>query len=290
MTLSTDFLQHITTQIKTATGSQGRINDVKPVSGGDINLAYRLYTEKESFFIKTNSASKYPDMFSLEAKGLKSLGEIAPPVLATGTFENLGYLLLPWINSGINDKNAQENLGRQLAGLHRKRSSTFGLDHDNYIGKLPQLNTPTQNWSDFYIQNRLNHQLQMVEKSRLADPLLSKKFQLLFNKFDQLFPFEPPAQLHGDLWSGNYIITNNAVPVLIDPSIYFGHREMDIAMTALFGGFETAFYQAYNESFPLQAGWRERLPLWHLYPLLFHLNMFGTSYLSSIHNALDKYI
>lgn len=290
MALSTAFLQHIAIQIESATGSKHRINYAKQVNGGDINFAYRVYTDTESFFIKVNSANEYPDIFSLEAKGLKSLGEVAPPVLGTGTYENLGYLLLPWISSGNNDNKAQENLGRRLADLHRKHNLSFGLNYNNYIGRLSQLNTPKQNWSEFYIQNRLNYQLLIAEKNKLADAILFKKFQLLFNKLDQLFPVEPAALLHGDLWSGNYIIATDSVPILIDPSIYYGHREMDIAMSALFGGFETAFYNAYNESFPLQAGWQERLPLWQLYPLLVHLNMFGTSYLPSVHTALDKFI
>lgn len=289
MSLSQLFTQHIQDLIQSLTGLKENIRQIQTVSGGDINQAYRIETTGKSYFIKVNNRIAYPDMFELEADGLNMLGNNTPQVLASGSFEKDIFLLTEWIESGQNDKTAQENLGRVLARIHRKKDANFGLSYHNYIGRLHQPNYPCNNWTDFFIEQRLDYQLRLASEKKLIAKQVLMNFENLFKRVSDLYPTEPPSLLHGDLWKGNYIISSDSKPVLIDPAVYYGHREMDIAMTHLFGGFSPDFYYAYNEQFPLQPGWDERFSFWNLYPLLVHLNMFGSSYLPEIKECLKKW-
>ena len=170
--------------------------------------------------------------------------------------------------------------------MHKQTDEKFGLDFDNYIGTLPQNNTQDKNWVDFFIRNRLLAQLDVGNYSLSV----RQDFEKLFKKLPDLFPNEKPAILHGDLWSGNFLVKDRETPVLIDPAIYFGNREMDIAMCKLFGGFHADFYASYNEEFPLESDWEERINLCNLYPLLVHVNLFGGGYLNQVKNILSYYV
>lgn len=264
------------------------------VSGGSINSCYKLRAGKQCFFLKINDSRKYPDMFLKEAEGLKTiLGTNAinvPAVIAQGTAGTEQYLILNWVEERAGYRQAWEKLGENLAKMHQTSSHSFGLDHDNYMGSLVQSNKGHHSWASFFINERLIPQVQMATKRHLLDSPLTDKFNQLYGMLPELFPEEAPSLIHGDLWSGNYMITEGGEPVLIDPAVSFGHREFDIAMTTLFGGFDQSFYDRYNDAFPLQKGWEKRLPLWNLYPLLIHLNLFGSSYLSPIKSSLAKYI
>jgi len=233
-------------------------------------------------------------MFLAEAEGLKLLGQAGavrvPSVIAHGAAGMEQFLLLEWIDRGQTDTFTQGLLGRQLAGLHGHSHKSFGLEYDNYIGSLPQKNTFCSFWTDFYVSQRLQPQLQSAVDKGLVSSVLKNEFENLFKRLDKLYPPEKPALIHGDLWSGNYVVSLSGEPVLIDPAVSYGHREADIAMTTLFGGFTKEFYQSYNESFPLEAQWEERLDLWNLYPLLVHVNLFGSGYLGSLQQALRKYL
>lgn len=262
----------------------------KPLYGGDINQSVQLQTEKGTYFLKWNSKKSYPQMFEKEARGLESIANTktidTPKIIATGSTENEAYLLLSFIHSTANKKNFWELFGQQLANLHRNTAKQFGYNEDNYIGSLPQRNIKHNSFIDFFIHERLEAQLDMVEKSHKIESKHRKAFEALYKQLPNILPEEPPALLHGDLWSGNYMVNSLGKPCLIDPAVYYGHREIDLAMTTLFGRFDPIFYEAYNTTHPLEKDWQKRLPIYNLYPLLVHVNLFGGSYLREIEQIL----
>jgi protein-ribulosamine 3-kinase len=188
-----------------------------------------------------------------------------------------------------------EMLGRQFAELHRYRGKKFGFFEDNLLGDSPQSNKPSkegsQNWAVFYAENRLEFQTNLAVKKGYATPELTNLMENLIKKFSDLISGteEEPSLLHGDLWSGNYLIDGRGIPWLIDPAVYYGHREADMAMTSLFGGFSNAFYSAYKSAYPIAPGYAEREPLYQLYHLLNHLNLFGTGYYDQVISILRRY-
>jgi fructosamine-3-kinase len=268
------------------------LNLVGVIGGGSINDAHRIQTSAGVYFAKTNVADAYPGMFEAEARGLEFLQmhstfEI-PVSLATGQEGNTQWILMPHIAPSAKKTNYWEDFGRKLAEMHRKTQSTFGLDYDNYLGSLNQYNKPNESWADFFVQQRLIPQLKMAEDRSLANPEMIRYFEKLYKKAYNLFPNEPPAALHGDLWTGNFMTNEKGEATIFDPAVYFGHREMDIAMSKLFGGFDKRFYEAYNESYPLEKGWENRLAIANVYPLMAHINIFGGSYTSQVMGILRK--
>jgi protein-ribulosamine 3-kinase len=270
-----------------------QITSVTPISGGDINRAFQLRTQSGSYFLKYNDANRFPRMFETEALGLKLLkrpgAPRVPEVLAHGESGKHTWLLLEYITQGGYGKNFWDDFGFSLAQLHKNSQETFGLDHDNYVGSLPQSNKTHQSWPDFFIEERLGRQLEMARKKGLLDSALMRSFENLFKVIPSIFPSEPPALVHGDLWSGNFMSDTYGNPCIIDPAVYYGFREMDIAMSKLFGGFSSRFYESYHEAFPLASGWQQRLDICNLYPLLVHVNLFGGGYLGSVRAALKGY-
>lgn len=271
----------------------GDIINIQTVPGGCINEAAKVTTGKGNFFIKWNSASKYPGMFEAEARGLELLraaGKIyIPKVAFTDIIEETSFLILEWVEPGKRDKDFWSDFGSSLALMHQKTNNKFGLDHDNYIGSLHQSNKRHNTWSGFFIEERLEPQLKLAKNSNKIDNTIIKKFNSLYKELEEIFPSEKPALLHGDLWNGNYMTSPEGKACIFDPSVYYGHREMDIAMARLFGGFDQEFYKAYNEQYPLEKGWQDRLDICNLYPLLVHINLFGGSYLSQVKSILSAY-
>ncbi|MBL4577307.1 MAG: fructosamine kinase family protein [Flavobacteriales bacterium] len=270
-------------------GSALKIERVLPTGGGSINRTVQLQTTEGSFFLKFNDAQLYPRMFELEKRGLEVLRQaneiLIPEVIECGEAGEFAFLLLEYIDSGIQRREFWEDFGLSLARLHKCSSTTYGLDHDNYIGSLEQSNAPYKSWSEFFVAERLAPQVRMAQLSSEIVGMFTK----LYEKVDALFPEEQPALLHGDLWSGNYMTSADGAAVLIDPAVYYGHREMDIGMTKLFGGFSEGFYAAYNSAYPMEAGWETRVDICNLYPLMVHVNLFGGSYLSQVTSILRKY-
>jgi len=269
------------------------LKNVSSIHGGDINLAYRLDTTHGSFFAKFTASKTFPDVFQKEAKGLLLLSECSalyiPKVICFGENSTDSWLVLEWLESAGNSTDYWQALGSGLAQMHRETANQFGLDHNNYIGRLPQNNTQHDAWSTFYAGERLEP---LVRLARNASKLLSsdvKSFERLYKCLNAIYPNESPALLHGDLWSGNVSNTVNNVPIVFDPAVYYGHREMDLAMTRLFGGFANGFYTAYINSYPLEKGWEQRVKYSQLYPLLVHLNLFGGNYLNSIQGILKEF-
>jgi fructosamine-3-kinase len=270
------------------TGSRG-------VSGGDINQAHALtLADGRVVFAKTNAHAD-PAMFPAEARGLAWLGEAGalrvPAVLAVSDGP-VPFLVLERIVPAARRSDFDERLGRGLAALHRHGAPAFGLDHDNFIGRLPQANAPLARsgggWAAFYRTRRLEPQLARAVDTGLASTALRRGCERLFAVLeDRVGPPEPPARLHGDLWGGNLLADETGAPCLIDPAVYGGHREVDLAMMRLFGGFSSRVFAAYDEAAPLAEGHEDRVPLYQLYFLLVHVNLFGGSYLASAERALS---
>ena len=265
-----------------------------PVGGGSINDAYRLMTRSGNYFLKTNAADRFPSMFEAEADGLARLWATTairvPEVMAHGAFEGLSYLLMEYIPKGTEDEDFWHAFGERLAALHRSTSAHFGLDRPNYIGTLEQVNTPETEWHTFMVQHRLEPLVRKARDNGKLDAGIAMRCERLYGRLGALFPKEVPALLHGDLWQGNFLCTVDAVPVLVDPAVYFGHREMDLAMTRLFGGFDAAFHIGYQEAWPLEKGWQKRVELCQLYPLLVHANLFGGNYVKQVDAVLKRFV
>jgi fructosamine-3-kinase len=263
----------------------------RPLSGGDINQANAVtLSDGRMLFVKSHRRPPL-GMFRAEARGLKWLADASalrvPTVIAVDERFLVLELLLPRPPAPSFD----ENLGRGLATLHARSAPGFGLDYDNFIGPLPQSNRSTASWSDFYAHERLEPQLRRATDVGRLSPSLARDMRRLLGKLKALVgPAEPPARLHGDLWAGNLMCDEDGAPCLIDPAVYGGHREMDLAMMRLFGGFSARTFQAYEEAFPLAVGHAARVGLYQLYPLLVHLNLFGGSYLAGVQSALAALI
>ena len=277
----------------------------RSVSGGDINRAYRLTVRsgdgsEHELFLKENSVSLW-SMFEAEAAGLEALGNTGaipvPEVLGLGIDGTSSFLLLSWVPSGAPAPGFWEDFGKQLAELHRADTSSllagagrFGFSGDNFIGSTPQVNEPRDTWVSFFQECRLQPQLKMASSAGLLNSSDLAVADRVLNRLDELLVEpESPSLLHGDLWSGNYMVGPDGRAMLIDPAAYVGHREADLAMTELFGGYHPAFYAAYRNAAPLQPGYEDRRDLYNLYHLLNHLNLFGTSYYSSVRRILAKY-
>lgn len=270
-----------------------KILEARSIHGGDINEAWKVSTQLNKFFIKVNTSAQAQQMLFTELRGLKLLSDsktilCAEPITCENTGE-YSFLVLSYIEEGIKSNSFWQLFGQQLAELHKQSQEKFGLNFDNFIGWLPQSNTEHTNWSDFYIQERLAPQLKLAYEQRLIEENWIKTFEQFFKKLPDLLPEERPALIHGDLWSGNFLANQEGIPVLIDPAPYYGHREVDLAMTRLFGGFSPLFYQSYQENFPLQVGFEERIALYQLYYLMVHLNLFGRTYLNSVLQIIRQY-
>jgi fructosamine-3-kinase len=278
-------------------GTQGkrvRILDAVPVYSGSVNDTFRLETEAGRFFLKCNTADRFPSLFTAEADGLSILRATGilrvPQVVAQGEQGDTTFLLLEFIAEEEEDPDFQARFGRALARLHRCTNAAFGLDRDNFIGLLPQVNTLHADWAEFLVECRFAPLVKMARDHGRIHPGDAVRFERLYAKLPALFPPEIPALLHGDLWKHNYMAAKGGEPVLIDPAVYFGHREMDLAMTKLFGGFSPEFYAAYQAEEPLEAGWEARTGLCNLYPLLVHLNLFGGGYADRVSAVLRYYV
>lgn len=273
--------------------NMGDAQSVRAVSGGSINDAYRLETSEGTFFLKMNHSSRYPNMFDAEKRGLELLCLSAfkiPRPIATATVGDYQFMLMEWIEKGVPKRDFWTEFGRGLAALHSISGQAFGLDHDNYIGSLPQNNSECQNWSDFYREERLIPQMNLAKSQGRLTTGMKIGFDGLFEKLETIFPVEKPSLIHGDLWSGNLMVADSGSPSIFDPAVYFGHREMDLAMMALFGGFGNDWVDVYNEVYPLENGWRERIPIGQLYPLMVHVNLFGGGYGRDVESILKRFV
>jgi fructosamine-3-kinase len=262
-----------------------RVTAATPVAGGDINEAFRVELGGRAVFVKAHRDPP-AGMFAAEAAGLAWLGAgplRLPRVLAVGG----SWLALEWLALGAAGRASHAALGRGLAALHGVGAPSFGFASDNFLATLPQANAPIADWPTFYVERRLRPLVELgVARGRMPD--LRRSLDALCARPDRFGPPEPPARLHGDLWWGNVAVADGA-PVLIDPAVYGGHREIDLAMLALFGELPGALVEAYQEVAPLAEGWRDRLRLHQLYPLAAHAVLFGGGYGDQVARALAAY-
>jgi fructosamine-3-kinase len=279
--------------IEKFTGQKTELLRVGIVGGGSINDARKIDTTSGSFFAKINSDEAYPGMFEAEAKGLVFLKENSsfniPIPLGTGVTEGVQWILMENINRAVKSEDYWEKFGQRLAEMHRHSNSHFGFDGDNYLGSLRQLNEKKDSWPEFFSEMRLKPQLKWAKENGEATTEMLRLFEKVFNRIENIFPKEPPAAVHGDLWTGNFMTGSDGEAVIFDPAAYYGHREMDLGMSKLFGGFDKRFYEAYHDAYPLEKGWEERIHIANLYPLMAHVNLFGGSYTSQVVNILRKY-
>jgi fructosamine-3-kinase len=266
----------------------------KTIRGGSINDCQRVGDGNLFVFVKSNSATKFPQLFEKEKHGLELIQKQAviktPGIIDCFEIEGQQLLLLEWIESGERTTRFWESFGKQLAALHQVRNETFGLSENNYMGSLPQINNPSASWTDFFRSQRL----QPLVNTCLSKQLLSTKhvseFEKLYSRLNEIFDREEkPALVHGDLWSGNFMCDKSSEPVLIDPAVYFGHPAVDLAMTTLFGRLPERFYETYHHFHGLPSNYEEQWEVCNLYPLLVHLYLFGTSYLAAIEQTLKRY-
>ena len=266
--------------------------EAQPVFGGDIAQTYRLHTNRGAIFLKFIAQSALPYSLSVEANGLTALYEsksmAIPDVLWQGDASPYSYLVLPWLPNGPLPTSAGFTFGQELARLHQTTGPYSGWDRPNLLGRLSQINAPDSHWPSFWRANRIEPHLQAMQDQGLLPTPIKENIQTLKKRLDDFLPAEGRSLLHGDLWSGNYLYhSEEGRCYLIDPAVYYGHYEVDIAMTKLFGGFPSTFYDGYFTAKPLTTGWQKRQAIYQLYYLTAHVLLFGSSYLSRVKSKLS---
>ena len=269
------------------------INSCQMLGGGSINDVYQLNIAGELFVLKANTPGVYPQMFEKEAKGLALLksesGFKIPEVIGFVENESTCFLLLEYIPTGNPSNDFWESFAEKLAQLHqvKSRNDKFGLGYDNYIGSLHQANDWENDWPKFYVEHRL---VPLFEKAvNLFDKNERKHLENLINRLEDLIPKESSVLVHGDLWSGNYLVSDQNEPTLIDPAVYYGHREMELAFMQMFGGYDSSLFETYDEILPLEKGFESRKEIHQLYPLLVHSVLFGGLYVQQVKGILRKF-
>lgn len=281
---------HIAAHISQVTGAAFEIGDRRSVSGGCINQGYRVSHGNTAYFVKLNQASALA-MFEAEAAGLQQMQQTRtmriPTPICYGAEGGSAYIVLEWLQLGRGSDRAWQRMGQQLAAMHQANvADQFGWERTNTIGSTPQINTWTTDWITFWVEHRLGYQLKLAQRHGgyfpLQDSLLATVPHLLAGHTPQ------PALVHGDLWSGNAAVTDAGEPTLFDPATYVGDREVDLAMTELFGGFPASFYQGYRQVLPIDKGYQQRKTLYNLYHILNHFNLFGGSYEAQANRMMSQ--
>ena len=277
---------------------------VRSIGGGDISNAAYFQASRLAYLVKWHARPPQPmpgwaGLFAAEALGLQLLATAdavrVPEVVAHGQVEDEGpgYIVLEWIERDGGDRSAAgAELGRRLSNLHRVTAQAYGLDHGNYCGATPQDNRWAASWTEFYGDRRLGFQLALAERHGLMPRQRRQRLERLIGQLGRWIDESAcrPSLLHGDLWGGNWLVATGGEPVVIDPAVYYGDREAELAMCRLFGGFPPEFYRAYDEAWPPAPGRDQRVPLYQLYHVLNHLNLFGEGYGGHVDAILRRYV
>ncbi len=268
-------------------GTNRKIETIQAAAGGDINQAYSCATDAGIYFVKVNRASVI-DMFQTEALALNELKQKSDFVIpaVVGVYEGAQQcaLVLEYIALHALDNAGFYKAGDTLARLHQQPQAFFGWSQDNYIGATEQINLRSQDWFEFFVYQRLAFQIERLNDSVLKAQL--KYLPELKRYFENCLVV--PSLLHGDLWSGNIAANGQGQPVIYDPASFYGDREMDLAMTELFGGFPVSFYQGYQSVWPVEDGYARRKNLYQLYHILNHANLFGGHYVTRARSMLAQ--
>ncbi len=283
--------------VQAETGSPCRLTTVSPLSGGCIHSACRLTCEDGRNYFCKISSDPGTEMLERELEGLVALNQAAtirsarPLVCGSVPSQGKEFLITEYVERGSPRPGFSERFGRDLAQTHRNLpAERFGFHRDNYLGSTPQPNTWTSGWCDFWREHRLGFQLELSRRNGYSAVELQQPGSELMDQLQDRIggADEPPCLLHGDLWSGNFLVDEQGRAVLIDPAVYYGSREAELAMCRLFGGFGAGFYRSYEEAWPLQPGASQRIEIYQLYHLLNHLNLFGAGYLSGCIDLLRR--
>ncbi|MEM9116757.1 MAG: fructosamine kinase family protein [Cyanobacteria bacterium P01_F01_bin.56] len=278
----------IAQEITRTTGRPFAIQDRRSISGGSINQAFRITDGDRDYFLKLNQAAQYA-MFEAEALGLREMAETqtirVPKPICWGTAERSCYIVMEYLPLGNSSRDSWYQMGQDLAAMHRVTSDRgFGWQRNNTIGDTPQKNPWTVDWVEFFVEHRLRYQFQLADRRgtfRRQEELLAAIPSLLAGHTPE------PSLVHGDLWSGNASVTADGTPVILDPATYYGDREVDIAMSELFGRFPQPFYDGYDAAYALESGYETRKILYNLYHILNHFNLFGGGYGSQAQRMID---
>jgi fructosamine-3-kinase len=264
-----------------------------PIGGGSINYAFRADYKNERTFVKANHRDRYPLMFEAEAKGLGLLaasnGFRVPEVNVVSHEGPWALIAMEFIETGSPSVSFADDFAHNLLDLHQGTASSFGLDHDNYIGSLDQSNRSHNTWSAFFASERIIPQLKMAMDSGAMEHRWMAKAERILSQLEVYFPPHPPALLHGDLWSGNYMIDASGNPVIMDPAVYYGHPLMDLGMMRLFGGFDPEIFRIYASKKGWSNDWEAGAEVANLYPLLVHVNLFGGGYVQQVQQIIQRF-
>ena len=290
MAITKEIIQGI---IDETIAGQPEVIGISPVSGGCIHNAQKIITSGGNYFVKLNNASDL-NMFETEYSGLKLLAEAGeinvPEPISNGVIDGQAYLLLNFIDSSSRKSRFWHEFGIAMARLHKfHQNDQYGLSYSNYIGRLDQYNEFSDDWVSFFIEQRLEVQFKLAFDNGYIDRSYLENCTLFYKQLPGLLPVEPPSLLHGDLWSGNFMTGEAGQPVIIDPAVYYGNREIELSFTKMFGGFDRKFYHSYKEVFPLEPGFEDRVDIYNIYPHLVHVNLFGPSYLGGVTPVIRKY-
>lgn len=284
------FWHEVEQSLSATLGSTVHLKVPSAVAGGSINQTFRLESNRGPFFVKVNGADGL-DMFTAEAEGLEELQQSeslrVPSPLAWGVAGHQAFLALEYLELG--GAGSSTALGEGLAAMHRVTADQFGWYRDNTIGSTEQKNQHETDWLVFFGEYRLRFQLDLAFAHGAGARSRDQGYRLIECMADLMVGHDPePSLVHGDLWSGNYAFTRAGEPTIFDPAVYYGDREVDLAMTELFGGFSREFYAAYRHAWPVDAGYSTRKKLYNLYHVLNHFNLFGGGYLSQAQRMIDS--
>jgi fructosamine-3-kinase len=280
----------IATHISQSMGQPFQLETRRSVSGGCINSGYAISGSQQTYFVKVNQADQLA-MFAAEAVGLEEMLASqtirVPKAICWGTAAGSAYLVLEWLELGYKGESAWEAMGQRLAALHKTSSPDgFGWKMSNTIGSTVQVNPWTIDWTEFWAEYRLGYQFKLAAQKGGVFPNQNRLLNAIPKLLEGYHP--QPSLVHGDLWSGNAAVTQTGEPVIFDPAIYYGDREVDLAMTELFGSFPADFYRGYTAAFPLDSGYPQRKTLYNLYHILNHFNLFGGSYAAQANRMIEQ--
>ncbi|SFV35527.1 fructosamine kinase family protein [Thermoflavifilum thermophilum] len=296
VTWFSDISHLLAEKLQKSAGSQPptvRLLHIDRLTGGDIHETYRLHTNAGNYFLKTNTHPDAYRMFACEYRALERIHQTrtirVPEPIAYHQANGRAFLLMEFLEKGKPIPRFWDLFAEQLAQLHEVSNPLYGFDEDNFIGLLPQPNPRMMHWPEFFAEARIGPLVRQAFDEQLIDISDLRLAESLMQKLPELLPDDRASLLHGDLWGGNFMVSNNGMPAVYDPASYFGHREMDIAMADLFGGFDRRFFETYATLARLEQGWRHRLRLHQLYYLLVHLLLFGRSYYHQVKDILETY-